>query len=163
MKSLDRSETARRAAGRRHGRWTALAVFALAQAPAHAADAPGEVYEMEPVVVTATRTEIGARESPASISVMSAQQIERRNAYRLGDVLAEVPGLYLRGSAFGTSFPASGLASISMRGIPRTPRTLILVDGLPVNTALSGGINLSGVQMEDVQRIEVVRGPYSAL
>ena len=150
---------------RRRGVMTTLALFALVHAAARAADAePGStVYDIEPVVVTATRAEIGVRESPASISVVSAPQIERRNAYRLGDVLAEVPGLYLRGSAFGTGFPASGATSISLRGIPRTTRTLVLVDGLPVNTALSGGIDLSGMQMEDVRRIEVVRGPYSAL
>lgn len=163
MKSLDSYENARGVARRHHRIWTALAVFALAQAPAQAADEVAQAFEMEPVVVTATRTEVGVRESPASVSVLSAQQIERRNAYRLGDVLAEVPGLYLRGSAFGPSFPASGATSISMRGIPRTARTLVLVDGLPVNTALSGGIDFSGVQMEDVRRVEVVRGPYSAL
>lgn len=45
---------------------------------------------------------------------------------RLGDALADVPGLYLRGAAFGAGFPGSGQAVLSMRGIPRT---LVMIDG----------------------------------
>ena len=123
MKSFEKSGPAGRRAGGRRGIKTMLALLALAQAPVHAADAGAatEPFEIEPMVITATRTEIGVREAPASTSVMSAQQIERRNVYRLGDALAEVPGLYLRGSAFGTGFPASGATSISMREF-RAPR-----------------------------------------
>ncbi len=115
------------------------------------------------VVVTATRSAMALSESPAAVSLVTQESIDLRNVFRLGDALAEVPGLYLRGSAFGESFPASGVGALTLRGIPRTPRTLVLIDGQPLNNALSGGVNFTGIPMYDVARIEVVRGPFSAL
>lgn len=135
-----------------------MPVCAWAQPP----DQPDAPVEVEPIVVTATRYAAPITEAPASISIVGRPQIERRNAYRIGDVLADVPGLTLRGSAFGESFPASGNGSISMRGVPRTSRTLVLIDGHPLNNALSGAVNLSSINMDEVDRIEVVSGPFSA-
>ena len=59
------------------------------------------------------------------------------------------------------SLPPVG--AITLRGIPRTPRTLVLLDGQPLNNALSGGVNLAGIAMHEIDRVEVVRGPFSAL
>jgi iron complex outermembrane receptor protein len=55
------------------------------------------------------------------------------------------------------------VGAITLRGIPRTSRTLVLLDGQPLNNALSGGVNFSGIAMHDIDRVEVVRGPFSAL
>lgn len=115
------------------------------------------------VVVTATRSPAAALASPASVSVVREDELARRNVVRLGDALADVPGLYLRGAAFGAGFPGSGQAVLSMRGIPRTPRTLVMIDGQPVNNALSGGVNVAGIPFESIERVEIVRGPHSAL
>lgn len=122
-----------------------------------------EVVPLSPVVVTATRNPIDIMQAPAAATLVTREQMDLREIYRLGDALEGVPGLYLRGSAFGSAFPASGVGAITLRGIPRTPRTLVLLDGQPLNNALSGGVNLSGIPMEDIDRIEVVRGPFSAL
>jgi iron complex outermembrane receptor protein len=115
------------------------------------------------IAVTATRMEMVISDAPASVSVVTAEDIARRRAQRLGDVLGEIPGLYVRSNTFGASFPSSAQASIAIRGIPRTTRTLVLVDGLSINSALSGGIDVAAITLENVERIEVIRGPYSAL
>lgn len=140
---------------------SALGAAGIAAAQ-EAASSKDQTVSLLPVVVTATRYAVPVTDAPAEVDVVSRAQIERRNAYRLGDALAEVPGLTLRGSAFGEAFPASGAGSISLRGIPRTPRTLVLVDGQPLNNALSGAVNLSSIALDDVDRIEVLHGPYSA-
>ena len=137
--------------------------FAHAQqaaAPVFAASTP---QQLDPLVVTATREDVAVSEAPASVTIVTERDIEQRRAARLGDVLSEVPGLYLRSNAQGAVFPSSGQASIALRGVPRTARTLVMIDGQPVNNAISGGIDLSSVLLENVRRIEVVRGPYSAL
>jgi iron complex outermembrane receptor protein len=139
------------------------AAAALAALAAAAWAEPGVEVQLAPVVVTATRSAIDLSESPAATSLVTRGDIDLRNVYRLGDALVEVPGLYLRGSAFGESFPASGVGALTLRGIPRTPRTLVLQDGQPLNNALSGAVNFSGIAMYDVDRVEVVRGPFSAL
>ncbi len=119
--------------------------------------------QVDGVVITATRDGITVSEAPASVTVVTSQQIEQRRSSRIGDVLGEVPGLYLRNNAQGAQFPSSGQASISIRGVPRTTRTLVMIDGQPINNAISGGIDLASVMLENVRQIEVVRGPYSAL
>ena len=116
-----------------------------------------------PVVVTATRDGIAVSEAPASVTIINEEQIEQRRAARIGDVLGEVPGLYVRSNTRSAQFPSSGQASISIRGVPRTTRTLVMIDGQPINNALSGGINLSSIMFDNVRRVEIVRGPYSAL
>ena len=115
------------------------------------------------VVVTATRSPTTALAVPASVSVVGESALRQRNALRLGDVLADVPGLYARGPAMGASFPGSGTSVLSLRGIPRTPRTLVMIDGHPLNNALSGGVNVAAIPLNAIERVEVVRGPYSAL
>ena len=115
------------------------------------------------VVVTATRSPAEALGVPASVSVVENEELELRAPVRLGDALADVPGLYIRGAAMGAAYPGSGQAVLSLRGVPRSPRTLVMIDGQPVNTALSGGINVAGIPFGSVRQVEVVRGPYSAL
>lgn len=118
---------------------------------------------LEDVVVTATRSPAAVLGVPASVSVVTREDLAQRSLVRMGDALADVPGLYVRGAAFGAGFPGSGQAVLSLRGVPRTPRTLVMIDGQPVNNALSGGVNVAGIPLEAVERVEVVRGPYSAL
>lgn len=118
---------------------------------------------LEAMVITATRGDIAVSEAPAGVTIITSEQIELRRSARIGDVLGDVPGLYMRNNAQGAHFPSSGQASIAIRGVPRTTRTLVMIDGQPINSALSGGIDLSAILLDNVRRIEVVRGPYSAL
>src|SRR5690606_14822924 len=125
---------------------------------------PGERgAALESVVVTATRSPAAELGVPASVTVVDEPQLRVRSPVRLGDALADVPGLYIRGAAMGAAYPGTGQGVLSLRGIPRTPRTLVMIDGQPVNNALTGGINVVGVPLDSIERVEVVRGPYSAL
>lgn len=149
----------------RRGGWSAaLAALALAGASTPAlAEGDDEPITLESVVVTATRSPAAELGSPASVTIVDREQLDLRNPLRLGDALADVPGLYVRGAALAPAFPGTGQGVLSLRGIPRTPRTLVMVDGQPVNNALTGGINVVGIPLDSVERVEVVRGPYSAL
>jgi iron complex outermembrane receptor protein len=144
-------------------RWPAVALGMSICATASGQTVAADPNPSEAIVVTATRSPTTARAVPASVSVVGETALRQRNAVRLGDVLADVPGLYVRGPAMGASFPGSGTSVLSLRGIPRTPRTLVMIDGQPLNNALSGGINVAAIPLATIERVEVVRGPYSAL
>ena len=125
-----------------------------------AAQAPPALDE---VVVTVTRHETSVLELPASASVVDAGSVALRAPARGGDLLRDVPNVYARGVTLGGGFPGTAQAAISMRGVPRGMRTLVLVDGMPMNNALSGAIDVASIPVADIERVEVVRGPMSAL
>ena len=67
-----------------------------------------ETVELDEGVVTATRTHASLPDAPVAVTVVSVKDIESKNAARLGDVLDQVPSLYLRGGALGQSQGTSG-------------------------------------------------------
>src|SRR5690606_22042136 len=144
------------------GRMAGLGIAVLvpgALAPAFAQAQPA----LDDVVVTATRHDTSTLETPASVSVVDAPAVELRSPARGGDLLRDVPNVYARGVTLGGGFPGTAQAAIAMRGVPRGMRTLVLVDGMPVNNALSGAIDVASIPVSDIERVEVVRGPMSAL
>ena len=120
---------------------TAALTAALA-APAFAQSA----NELEEVVVTATRIPAIVSDTPGARIIDSAA-IEQRGAVFAADILSDVPGLSVtRSGAFG------GVAQVRMRGA--TPgKTLVLVDGAPVNDAAepNGAYDFSGFDLGDVE------------
>jgi len=117
---------------------------------------PSEI-EAEPIVVTATRFDIPLDQSPATVSVISSEDIEQKQIQRVGDALREVPGLSVVQT--GT---AGQLTSVFMRGLPSEDMQ-VLLDGIPINQGLSGAMNFADITTDDIDRIEVVRGPQSTL
>ncbi len=81
--------------------------LAAAPAPARSEGEAGRTA-LESVVVTATRSPAEALNVPASVTVVGEDELEVRAPVRLGDALADVPGLYVRGAAMGTGFPGTG-------------------------------------------------------
>ncbi|MDO9010816.1 MAG: TonB-dependent receptor [Gallionella sp.] len=118
--------------------------------------------ELGEVVVTATRTQTTLSDVPAAVTVVNAQNIESKNVSRLGDVLDQVPSLYLRGGALGQSQGTIGTSGMSLRGIDQT-RILVLLDGQPIQDAGSGKVNWRVPFVEDIARVEVVPGAFSSL
>lgn len=114
---------------------------------------------LEEMVVTATRTSKSLESVPGSVSVITQKDIESRNVQSLDGVLKQVPGLYSRREGeFSTLQPV-----IEMRGIAGQNRTLILLDGITLNEPRTGAGYFDGIPVEDVERVEVVNGPFSSL
>src|SRR5512147_793938 len=117
---------------------------------------------LDEVVVSATRTRTTLADAPAAVTVVSEKNIETRNAARLGDTLEQVPSLYLRDGALGWSQGTSGTSGMSLRGIDQS-KTLILLDGQPLQDGRSGKVNWRIPFVEDIERVEVVPGAFSSL
>jgi vitamin B12 transporter len=113
--------------------------------------------QSEEVVVSATRIPLPEDESPASISVISAQDFEIKQTRRVADALREVPGL----SIAQTGSPGQ-LTSLFTRGLG-SDQTQVLLDGIPINQGLAGQFNFADLTVDNIDRIEVVRGPQSTL
>src|SRR5437762_109548 len=118
---------------------------------------PTPAPESEPIVITATRTDIPLDQAPASTSVVTSQDIEERQIERVADALREVPGL----SVVQSGAPGQ-LTSVFTRGL-RSEHTQVLLDGIPVNQGLQGAFNFGDLTTENIDRIEIVRGPQSTL
>ena len=130
-------------------------VVCFGQEPSPTAS-PIEVEAGE-VVVSATRFDIPLDQSPATVSVISSEDIEQKQIQRVSNALREVPGLSVVQT--GT---AGQLTSVFMRGLPSEDMQ-VLLDGIPINQGLSGAMNFADITTDDIDRIEVVRGPQSAI
>jgi vitamin B12 transporter len=116
-----------------------------------------EEAEAETVIVSATRTDIPLDQSPASVSVIGSQEIEQKQIERVSDALREVPGL----SVVQTGTPGQ-LTSVFARGL-NSAHTQVLLDGIPINQGLAGQFDFANLTTDDIDRIEVVRGPQSTI
>lgn len=143
---------------------TAAIGFALAStAHADAAADASSAKQMDTVVVTATGAQQWIKDAPASISVITREEIERKPVTSIGQLLSTVPGVT-------GGYALSGAQSkIRLRGLPEQ-YTLILIDGRRQGN--SSGVNyrddlgpqdLNWLSPDMIERIEVVRGPMSSL
>ncbi len=135
---------------------TAAAVVLPLSAHARTPDGPAD--PLDEVVVTATRLPAIVHGTPGA-RVIDREAIERRGAVFAADILSDVPGLsVVRSGAFG------GVAQVRMRGAG-PGKTLVLVDGVPVNdpSEVNGAFDFGGFDLADVERIEVLSGPQSSL
>src|SRR5437879_2181639 len=83
--------------------------------------------------------------------------MEQKQIERVSDALREVPGLSVVQN--GT---AGQLTSVLTRGL-RSEHTQVLLDGIPINQGLQGAFNFADLTTDDIDRIEIVRGPQSTL
>ena len=128
---------------------------------AQVAEAPAR---LEPVVVTPGRIEQQAGEAPASVTVITADDIRHSANVALDDLLRQVPSFSLfRRSSSLVGHPTT--QGVSLRGIGPSgaSRALVLVDGVPINDPFGGWVPWSRVPLLGIEQIEVVRGGGSAL
>lgn len=115
------------------------------------------------VVVTATRDEVEIDKSPAAASVVASGEIDRRNVLMLDQALNMTEGV----AVFRRDGVSDGMSGVGMRGFAgrgsAQVRTLVLVDGQPVNEGYEGSVNWAVIPVSEVDRVEVVRGPFSSL
>ncbi|HKX99853.1 MAG TPA: TonB-dependent receptor [Steroidobacteraceae bacterium] len=112
---------------------------------------------LEPVVVTATRTENPASETLASVDLIAGNELLMRPAADLGDALRFLPGVEV--ARLGG---AGQQTSLFVRGT-ESNHVLVLMDGLRINPGTIGTAAIQNVAPEFVERIEVVKGPRSTL
>lgn len=134
----------------------ATLVLCLAQIPALAQSQPVPLPE---VVVTSSRTEEEVSRTGTAITVIRGEEIQRSNPGSLVDALRAVPGLDITENGG----PGSSTA-VRLRG-SNAGQTLVLIDGQRVNdpSSASGEFNFSLLAPGLIERIEVLRGPQSAL
>lgn len=144
--------------------FTRPTLLALAAAACASAIAQDNTQTLSEVVVSASGFEQQIKDAPASISVVTRQDLETKNFRDLADALQGVEGIDVRGGTGKT-----GGFDISIRGMP-SDYTLILVDGRRVSAAGDTTPNGFGASqtslippLSAIERIEVVRGPMSTL
>ena len=124
---------------------------------------PGALYaatEIPAVVVSAARTEQSTLTTPASISVITRDQIEASGARHISEVLRGQGGVQIN-DLYGDG----SRATVDMRGFGETAgsNTLVLVDGRRLNNPDIAAPDLNSIALEDVERIEIVQGSAGVL
>jgi iron complex outermembrane receptor protein len=116
---------------------------------------------IDEVVVSATRTESKIGDIPGRVEVITPERIAMSSYQSVDEVLALLPGVHTARSFGLFSFRAT----VSMRGVSakEQARTLVLLNGVPVNKADGGSVNWNLISTGEIERIEVIKGPGSAL
>ncbi len=115
---------------------------------------------LEPITITPLRIERRLSEVSSSVSIVKEQEIKETNAKNVPDLLRHLEGVYM--------YDASGVGTvgrINMRGFwgGMSTHQLILVDGIPQNKGKSKLIDWSLIPLDNIEKIEIVRGPASCL
>jgi vitamin B12 transporter len=111
-----------------------------------------------PVIVTASPVGLPEREVGSAISVITGEQIRERQARYVIDVLRDVPGIAVNQSGTPGSF-----AQVRIRGAEAN-HTLVLINGIRANDpAIGDEFNFAHLVADDIDRIEILRGPQSAI
>lgn len=129
------------------------ALALLAGAPAAAEDA----VELEPVVITAERIPLPESRVTPNVVVITSEDIEDSGASSLGELLQDYAGI-----TFQQSGSLGKQSAVRIRG-SGSAQTLVLLDGFRISDPSNGSVNLTNLSMDNVERIEVVRGGVSSL
>lgn len=140
---------------------TTLACIACVSALSFAApplcgQQPRDTIRLPELIVTANRLPMPANAVSASVTVITGEQLRAAGIRDLPDALRQIPGIaVVQTGSFG------GLTSVFLRG-GQSDYVRVLLDGIPVNEP-GGSIDFSSITTENVERIEIVRGPASVL
>ncbi|MFH1441679.1 MAG: TonB-dependent receptor [Candidatus Omnitrophota bacterium] len=114
-------------------------------------------YNLGDVLVSATKTEVYQAEIGSSTTVITSEYIKKTQKRTVQELLRDVPGISVtQTGSFG------GTTSVYLRGANKD-QTMVLIDGIEVNDPMSGGFDFAHLTTDNIERIEVVRGPQSTL
>lgn len=140
--------------------WLMITNNALAEEELHSLDIDTKEslpVQLMKILITPTKTPKRFIDAPVSTSVVTAEDIKETNAQDAAEALEKVAGVKIeRYGGLGAT------AQVHLRGL-FSPRVLVLVDDRPINSPSLGSADLSWISADDIERIEVVRGPNSAL
>ena len=113
---------------------------------------------LETISVTGSRTDIDKRLVAGAITVIDDEQIRRSGAIHIADLLRTVPSVNISQSG-----PSGALTEIRFRG-SESNHVLVMLDGVEINDLAQGGlIDLAHIALANISRIEILKGPQSAL
>lgn len=120
-----------------------------------------DTLSLDEVAITATKTYRNPKEVPGKISILKSDIIKSSPAMQIDDILRYMPSVNVNRSL--------GIYSqrpmVTLRGLSgdEQSRTLVLLNGVPINTSDEGGVNWNRINQFDVERIEIFKGPGSSL
>ncbi|MDR4504355.1 MAG: TonB-dependent receptor [Candidatus Scalindua sp.] len=116
-----------------------------------------ETDDIQEIVVTATRTETPTSQLIDSVTTITEKQIEQQKARTVFETLRSVPGLSIQKSG-----GIGRTTSVSLRG-SSADQVLVMIDGVQVNSPTTGSFDFANLTTDNLESIEVVRGPQSTL
>ncbi len=135
-----------------------LAVLLLALAAVFPAlSQTGGSPELKETVITASRVATPVTDVIADVSVIDREELDRAGQSSLRDILAQQPGIQM-----GSNGSYRSNTSIFLRGASNS-QTIVLIDGVRVGSATSGGASFENLPLARIERIEILRGAASAL
>lgn len=135
---------------------TGMLAVLLTTPPMAFAQEPGDTIPLERLIVTATRVPLPADAVPASVTVIDGSELRARGVRFLADALRTTAG-----TAIAQTGSHGGITSLYMRG-GESDYVQVLIDGVPANQP-GGAFDFAHLRIEDVERVEIVRGPVSVL
>lgn len=133
-----------------------LSVLAALAMPVYAAEVPVDTRD---VLITATRTEQEVKETPSAAEIITREDLDKIGANNLADALKLA-------TSINVSSPGMAGSNVTVRGMS-TRHTLIMIDGKRLvsegSYSTANSYELERINMENVERIEIVRGPVSSL
>jgi outer membrane cobalamin receptor len=131
-----------------------LIFFAMARA---ADGDTTKTYHTDDVVVTATRSVIQLKDSPSPVQILTIQDVLRTNGSSVSDILKSSESIFVKDQG-----PTASLKTVSFRGMA-AEHILVLLNGTRLNNFQNGQVDFSLLPMQNIERIEIVRGGNSAL
>lgn len=138
---------------------TAIACVVFTGAACASGVSAAEVYELNPVLVTAQRSVTKDMETPAAIEVLHADDLQKTGATSVQEALKFSTGIITHGQGPRNISQGTMTSKAVIRGVEKG--TLVLVDGVPINQG--GRYNLEDIPVESIDRVEVVRGGGAVL
>lgn len=138
---------------------TAIACAVFTGAACASGVSAAEVYELNPVLVTAQRSVTKDMETPAAIEVLHADDLQKTGATSVQEALKFSTGIITHGQGPRNISQGTMTSKAVIRGVEKG--TLVLIDGVPINQG--GRYNLEDIPVESIDRVEVVRGGGAVL
>src|SRR5690606_2077587 len=109
------------------------------------------------IIVTASRTPQLEKDVIGDVTVITKQDLEKEGQNSMAEILAKQPGIQ-----FSNSGGPQTQTSVFLRGAP-AQQTLVLIDGVRINSLTSGSTNWNAIDPSVIERVEIVRGAASSL
>jgi vitamin B12 transporter len=124
---------------------------------APAISANDDVIQLKPVPVKAIRSTMSKENIPSSITIITEEEIKKKKQHQVINLLREELGMDITQTG-----PLGGTTNVFMRGASGSS-TLVLIDGIQVNSNTTGAFEIANLTTDNIEQIEIIRGPQSTL